>query len=81
MAYKETMNKIDIKRYHDMLKEDIDLELISKSLLITEETLKKFSPDIVKEVKKIQDRQRKALLKGENVDVKFPKKVEKGSRE
>lgn len=48
---KNTMNKMDIARYHRMLKEGLTLSEISGNLLISVDALKKFDPETVNKFK------------------------------
>lgn len=75
MPYKKTMKKLDIERYHKMLKEGMDLKIISEALLITKATLEKFTPEIMDKIKRKQRAIRNAILQGHKS--KIPKDEEK----
>jgi len=62
MAIKNTMNKRDVARYHKMLADDISIKEISKAMLISEKTLRIFTPEAVDKIKKKDISDRKAIL-------------------
>jgi len=64
MGIKETMNKRDVARYHKMLADDVSIKEISKVMLISEKTLRRFTPEVVAKVKEKASDDRKAILKG-----------------
>ncbi len=48
---KKTMNKHDVAQYHKYLDEEIPLKKISEGMDISADTLKKFTPEVLKKVK------------------------------
>lgn len=62
MPIKNTMNKRDIVIYHKLLKDRVSLSDISKTMLITKNTLEKFTPDIMKKVNEDNSKARKKIL-------------------
>ncbi len=60
---KNTMNKTEIAKYHNMLDEDISIKKISEALAVPEKILKLFSPEIMNDLKEKAKKARADLIK------------------
>ncbi len=60
---KNTMNKHDVAKYHNMLDEDVSIKKISEALAIPEKVLKLFSPEIMGDLKVKAKKARADLIK------------------
>lgn len=68
IGFKTTMNIDDIRNYHKMLEDKVSEDKIVQFLMVTKDTLKKFSPEIVKSVRAEKQRRLNQLMAQHKVE-------------